>query len=100
MKILQVITKILTAIVVNSFFTFLCFISVLCFPFGKNGSGGESSGGWIGLTIFNNYKDWVHFAIILSLIACIPFGIINGFILGAVKNTVIVPVLMSIVYSF
>jgi hypothetical protein len=87
--------KILMAILVNSFFSFLGFVLFLCLI-----PQGESSGGWIGGRMFSNFKDWLYLSAFLSIFACVPVGLVNGFILGSFKNNLLVAVLLAVGYSF
>ncbi len=86
--------RILMAILMNWFFTFLGFVLFLCLM-----PQGESSGGWIGGKMFGNFRDWLYLSAFLSIFASVPVGLINGVILGSVKNNLLFAVLLAFGYS-
>jgi hypothetical protein len=79
--------KILMAILVNSFFSFLGFVLFLILFRPREG--------WMATSLY----DWLKISAVISLFVSIPVGIINGWILEVVKNSVIAAILLALCMS-
>jgi hypothetical protein len=83
--------KILTAVFVNALLSFIGFTLLLLSGYRDE----PGSLGWIGGGKLFDFKHWFYFSMALSVIACIPVGLINGFILGSIKNSLIASILLA-----
>ncbi len=84
--------KIFAAIFVNAFLIFVGFTLLLLSGYSDK----PASLGWIGGGRLFDFKSWLYLSAFLSLVACIPVGVINGLIFGGVKNNILTAVLSAV----
>jgi hypothetical protein len=79
--------KILTAVLINTFFSFIGFTVFLILFRPKEG--------WMATDTYN----WLKISAVISFWASIPFGVFNGLILSLVRNNVILAILLALFVS-